>query len=396
VLPLPQLELHPSYVSALCDNVPYVSTYHCLCRRYHLSMLSPSFFLGFAHCPQGLGDERCAATAMDIPKLQRLISAIILAVHAALAHIEEEQLRMEECDRLLLEYVKQPGGLRDEVSACIDAATLQCLHQLRSLNFQTDSTEGERWWVKARSIMWFEQFALTKYDDHRWIELFRMSKATLLRISERVHPIIGKEDTNFRSCVPTRTRVAAALFKLAHNVHLVIVMELFGLGRATVGTILREVVGAINIVFGDLIRWPEGEDMEDVISNFLAFSSMLSVHGAIDCTHISIAKLKVCPEDYFYYKQGASTMVLQGVVDAQKRFTDIFIGLPGSVNDSRILKKSRLYRRVVHGGLISKNLEHTVDIPPYLLGNKGYPLLPWLLIPFKDDSCPRIYLETLY
>lgn len=108
--------------------------------------------------------------------------------------------------------------------------------------------------MKARSITWFKQFALTKYDDHRWIELFRMLKATLLRISERVHPLIGKEDTNFRSCVPTRTIVAAALFKLAHNAHLVIVTELFGLGRATVGTILREVVGAINIVFGDLIR----------------------------------------------------------------------------------------------------------------------------------------------
>jgi hypothetical protein len=84
------------------------------------------------------------------------------------------------------------------------------------------------------------------------------------------------------------------------------------------------------------------------------------------------------------------------VVDAQKRFTDIYVGLPGSVNDSRILKKSGLYRRVVNGGLLSDDLHHTADIPPYILGDKGYPLLPWLLTPFKDDGRQRTVLQTLY
>jgi hypothetical protein len=79
-----------------------------------------------------------------------------------------------------------------------------------------------------------------------------MSKATLLRISERVHLLIKKQDTSVRSCVPTWTRVADALFKIEYNAHIMIVTELFGLGRAMVGTILREVIGAMNIVFGGL------------------------------------------------------------------------------------------------------------------------------------------------
>jgi hypothetical protein len=83
-----------------------------------------------------------------------------------------------------------------------------------------------------------------------------------------------------------------------------------------VGTILREVVGAINIVFGDLIRWLEGEDMEDVGADFQVMSNMPSVHGAIDCMHITISKPKVCPEDYYYYKQGGYTIVLLAIVDA--------------------------------------------------------------------------------
>jgi hypothetical protein len=178
-----------------------------------------------------------------------------------------------------------------------------------------------------------------------------MSMATVLHISDHVHPFIGKQDTNFRGYVPTRTRVAVVLFKLAYNAHHVVITELFGIGRATIRTILKEVVGAINIVFGDLIRWPEGEDMEDVVGEFQATSDMPSVHIAINCMHITIAKPKVCLEDYYYYKQGAYTVVLQAIVDAQKRFTDVFVGLPGSVNDSRVLKKSGLYIRVMNGGL---------------------------------------------
>jgi hypothetical protein len=187
-----------------------------------------------------------------------VISAVVLNMHSIVAHIEDDRLWSEECDRMLLEGVGGRPTLRDEVTACVNAAAL---HQLRSLNSMIASADGSRWWVKSRCITWFDQFALTEYDDYRWIELFRMSKATLLRISEHVHPIIGKQDTNFRGCVPTRIRVAAALFKIAHNAHHVIVTELFRIGRATVGTVLREVVGAINIVFGDLICWLEDEDM---------------------------------------------------------------------------------------------------------------------------------------
>ena len=89
-------------------------------------------------------------------------------------------------------------------------------------------------------------------------------------------------------------------------------------------------------------------------------------------------------------------MVLQGVVDAQKHFTDIFVGLPRNINDSRILKKSGLYRHIENCSLISDNLYHTSDIPSYIIGNKGYPLLPWLLTMFKDDGRPQTYLKTLY
>ena len=35
-------------------------------------------------------------------------------------------------------------------------------------------------------------------------------------------------------------------------------------------------------------------------------------------------------------------------------------------------------------------------IPPYRLVDKGYPLLSWILMPFKDDGRPRSLVETYY
>jgi hypothetical protein len=65
--------------------------------------------------------------------------------------------------------------------------------------------------------------------------------------------------------------------------------------------------------------------------DFKSWCGMPSVQGAIDCTHIAISKPPTFPEDYWYYKTRAYSMVVQVVVDAKKLFTNIYVGLPGSV-----------------------------------------------------------------
>lgn len=64
---------------------------------------------------------------------------------------------------------------------------------------------------------------------------------------------------------------------------------------------------------------------------------------------------------------------MQAVCDHRRRLIDIFIGYPGSVHDSRVLRNSPL----------KNNLEEKCG-RYYLLGDSGYPLLPSLLTPYKD------------
>jgi hypothetical protein len=59
-----------------------------------------------------------------------------------------------------------------------------------------------------------------------------------------------------------------------------------------------------------------------------------SVHGTIDGMHIFISKPNITfVEDCYYHKIRGYSIVPQGVMDVKRRFTKIFIGLLGSIND---------------------------------------------------------------
>ena len=66
--------------------------------------------------------------------------------------------------------------------------------------------------------------------------------------------------------------------------------------------------------------------------------------GAVDGTHIPIISPQDCPADYYNGKEWHS-IILQGVVDHEGRFIDVYIGWPGRVHDARVFANSSLYQR---------------------------------------------------
>ncbi|MCO5572167.1 hypothetical protein L7F22_025918 [Adiantum nelumboides] len=84
-------------------------------------------------------------------------------------------------------------------------------------------------------------------------------------------------------------------------------------------------------------------------------------------------------------------MLVQGIVDASMRFLDVNIGWPESGNDKRILRNSGFYR-LCQGRerLTGPSFHHeNLSIQEYIVGDSGYVLLPWLLIPY-----PRPMLQS--
>ncbi|KAL1427136.1 hypothetical protein MTO96_017705 [Rhipicephalus appendiculatus] len=130
------------------------------------------------------------------------------------------------------------------------------------------------------------------------------------------------------------------------------------------------------------IYLPNQEELPEISAGFCTMSKRNHFDGfvgAIDGTHIRIQAPASMPEDYFNRKHFYSIQ-LQAVCDHRGIFVDIFVGYPGSVHDTRVLKNSPLYTRSLY------------PPPGYaILGDSGYPNIVApiaITTPYKDATRP--------
>ncbi|XP_049446958.1 putative nuclease HARBI1 [Epinephelus fuscoguttatus] len=102
--------------------------------------------------------------------------------------------------------------------------------------------------------------------------------------------------------------------------------------------------------------------------------------GAIDGCHIKLQRPPIRGGDYLNRKRYYS-VVLQGMVDGRGTFRDIFVGAPGRVHDSRILRKSAFIVR--WGEKMGRYM---------LLGNSTYisRKYPFIVTPKRGDGALTI------
>ncbi len=118
---------------------------------------------------------------------------------------------------------------------------------------------------------------------------------------------------------------------------------------------------------------------------FKHWHGLLCVHGVINNTHISISKPKPAfAKKYYYHKSGSYPIVAHVVVDVKMRFTNLYVGLPRSINDFQVLWKSKLYKQAQHQRLFNLVRGSEEGFAPYLFGDNGYSLFPWIMIPHKE------------
>jgi hypothetical protein len=125
------------------------------------------------------------------------------------------------------------------------------------------------------------------------------------------------------------------------------------------------------------ITWPNPEQRLAISREFRKKHGIENICGAIDGCHIRIRKPLQHAEVYVNRNRYHS-LLLKGTVDHRKLFIDVYCGEPGSIHDTRLLRKSALY---------SKAQENRNVFGEYfLLGDSAYPSLNWLVPPFKDNG----------
>ncbi|XP_055837781.1 uncharacterized protein LOC129906151 [Episyrphus balteatus] len=153
--------------------------------------------------------------------------------------------------------------------------------------------------------------------------------------------------------------------------------NLFGMAKSTAWAAVGRVSSWLVSVGHEYIKWPQGDVVEQTCSRFESRKRIPGVIGAIDCTHITIAAPRINKECYYDRKQNFS-IVLQAVVNADKMFTDVCCGEPGSLHDSRVLRRSGLYHQV------QENFTRLFPSNTFLLGDSAYAASNWIVPPYKE------------
>ncbi|KAK2991091.1 hypothetical protein RJ640_021555 [Escallonia rubra] len=244
-------------------------------------------------------------------------------------------------------------------------------------------TGHRRLWVKDRSKAWWEQCNSPDFPESEFRNAFRMSKSTFNMICEELDSAVNKKDTMLRQAIPVRQRVAVCVNRLATGDPLRVVSKRFGLGISTCHKLVLEVCSAIKtVLMPKYIQWPDENQIKEVKSAFGQISGISDVGGTIYTTHVPIIAPKNSVAAYFNKRhternqKTSYSITVQGVVNPQGLFTDVSIGWPGSMPDDKVLEKSALYKRA------STGLLRDVRV----VGNAGYPLMDWLLVPYTHQN----------
>lgn len=153
----------------------------------------------------------------------------------------------------------------------------------------------------------------------------------------------------------------------------------FDISVSSTFRVIRRVVAWILTKLDDAIKWPQNyTEIKTICDTFQSKTGISNVLGVIDCTHVKIEKPKNARP--YFNPRGYFSIILQATVDANMRFTNIFCGEPGSSNPTRVLKKSPLYNTAV------QNRNALFPHNTFLIGHSGYPSLPWLVPPFRENK----------
>lgn len=109
------------------------------------------------------------------------------------------------------------------------------------------------------------------------------------------------------------------------------------------------------------IMWPE--NLTETASIFETISQFPNVIGCIDCIKIKALRKTV--------------VKVQAICDANMIFTDVFIKWPGDSTDDVLFKESPIFNDLMNSEIHENNY--------HILGGSGYPLLRFLMCPFKNE-----------
>ena len=191
-----------------------------------------------------------------------------------------------------------------------------------------------------------------------------------------------------RKAIQPEKRVALTLWFLATGADYRTIGHLFGVAKSTVCVVTKEVCSCIvSLLLPQYIKIPKGSSLKKVVEGFFRDHGFPQCAGAVDGTHIPIVSPELCPAGY-YNRKGWHSILMQGTVNNEGLFIDIYVGWPGRVHDARVFANSSLFKCGQDKKLLPNWTKRigSKDVPLVILGDPAYPLLDWLMKAFPDNG----------
>lgn len=253
-------------------------------------------------------------------------------------------------------------------------------------------------YMRPRSLHWWNHFVgFAKEDDPRYADVFRLPVGLFTNVCS-----IAREDMQ-QGDIPMSLRnvegrlfsvekqVAIAVMRLTTGNTITSIAQVFGCGRSTVIKIVYKFIGSIRRRCSSMLKWPSNaEKLADVKDGFFRKHGLVNCCGAIDATHVAMELPAGESSDVWVDRNHNFSMVLQAIVDTNLRFLDVCIGYPGSYNDAKCLRESAFHRRCCSGQRLNGEPVQVGEarLREYIVGDWEYPLLQWLMTPYKQRLTP--------
>lgn len=189
-------------------------------------------------------------------------------------------------------------------------------------------------------------------------------------------------------------QVALALVRLGSGNSLISIGDSFGAHHSTVSQVTWRFVEAIEEKGLHHLQWPSTEqEMTQIKQKFEKIRGLPNCCGAIDTTHITMLLTSSDQEaDTWLDPKQNHSMILQAIVDPDLRFRNIVTGWPGKMNDSSVLQSSSFYTLCQKGEKLNGkkiHLSKETELTEYIIGDSGFPLLPWLVTPYQAKELSK-------
>lgn len=231
------------------------------------------------------------------------------------------------------------------------------------------------------------QLSLTQSPDS-FKNSFKMKYSTFRWLSGLLEPLLDCRDpVGSPLNLSPDVRLGIGLFRLVTGSDYGELANRFGVTESVTRFCVKQLCRVLCTNFRFWVAFPSGEEVNSISESFEELSGLPNCCGVIDCTRFKIVNndtSKPCKYD----KLSEESVAVQLVVDSSSRILSIVAGIRGDKGDSRVLKSSTLYKDIEEKKLLNSGpvFVNGVAVDQYLIGDGGYPLLPWLMVPFVDTK----------